>query len=49
MRLLLILIFSISMIAISQEDPSRENAPGVSQLTVIKVKTNYFNVYLYGL
>ncbi len=49
MRLLLILILSISMIALSQEDSSRENAPGVSQLTVIKVKTNYLNVYLDGL
>ena len=41
MRFLLVsmLIFSVS--AFTQEESSREPAPGVTELTVIKVKANY--------
>ena len=47
MRLLLIsmLIFSVS--AFTQEESSREPAPGVTELTVIKVKANYLGCLLY--
>ena len=49
MRLLLIsmLIFSVS--AFTQEESSREPAPGVTELTVIKVKANYLGDYMDGI
>ena len=49
MRLLLIsmLIFSVS--AFTQEESSREPAPGVTELTVIKVKANYMGNYMDGI
>ena len=42
-----ILIFSMS--AFAQEEESRESAPGVIELTVVKVKTNFIQDYLDGL
>ena len=49
MRFLLVsmLIFSIS--AFAQEESSREPAPGVTELTVIKVKANYIGDYMDGI
>ena len=50
MKYLLSLLLTFSIFASSQEDePSRESAPGVTQLTVVKVKTNYLQDYLDGL
>ena len=50
MKYLLSLLLTFSIFASSQEDePSREPAPGVTQLTVVKVKTNYLQDYLDGL
>ena len=50
MKYFLSLLLTFSIYAFSQEDePSREQAPGVTQLTVVKVKTNYIQDYLDGL
>ena len=50
MKYFLSLLLTFSIYAFSQEDESsREPAPGVTQLTVVKVKTNYIQDYLDGL
>ena len=49
MRFLLLIIISFSFMSFSQEEETREPAPGVIELTVVKVKTNYLQDYLDGL
>ena len=49
MKYLLITLLTFSFMSFSQEEESREVAPGVIELTVIKVKTNYMQDYLDGL
>ena len=49
MRFLLLIIIAFSFMAFSQEEETREPAPGVIELTVVKVKTNYLQDYLDGL
>ncbi len=49
MRYLLLIIITFSFMSFSQEEESREPAPGVIELTVVKVKTNYLQDYLDGL
>ena len=49
MRFLLVTMLVFSVSAISQEEPSREPAPGVTELTVIKVKANYMGNYMDGI
>ena len=49
MRFLIITMLMFSMSAFAQEEDSREPAPGVIELTVVKVKTNYIQDYLDGL
>ena len=49
MRFLLISMLVFSVSAFTQEESSREPAPGVIELTVVKVKTNFIQDYLDGL
>ncbi len=49
MRFLLLIIITFSFMSFSQEEETREPAPGVIELTVVKVKTNYLQDYLDGL
>ena len=49
MRLLLISVLIFSVSAFTQEESSREPAPGVTELTVIKVKANYLGDYMDGI
>ena len=49
MRFLLLIIIAFSFMSFSQEEETREPAPGVIELTVVKVKTNYLQDYLDGL
>ena len=49
MRFLLVSMLVFSITAFTQEEESRESAPGVIELTVVKVKTNYIQDYLDGL
>ena len=49
MRFLLVKMLVFSVSAITQEEPSREPAPGVTELTVIKVKANYMGNYMDGI
>ena len=46
---LLLIIITFSFMSFSQEEETREPAPGVIELTVVKVKTNYLQDYLDGL
>ncbi len=49
MRFLLVSMLVFSVSAFTQEESSREPAPGVIELTVVKVKTNFIQDYLDGL
>ena len=49
MKIFLTMILIFSMSAFAQEEESRESAPGVIELTVVKVKTNFIQDYLDGL
>ena len=49
MRFLLISMLVFSVSAFTQDESSREPAPGVIELTVVKVKTNFIQDYLDGL
>ena len=49
MRFLLLIIITFSFMSFSQEEETREPAPGVIELTVVKDKTNYLQDYLDGL
>ena len=49
MRFLLVSMLVFSVSAFTQEQESRESAPGVIELTVVKVETNYIQDYLDGL
>ena len=49
MRFFFMSILMFSMAGYAQEEDSREPAPGVIELTVVKVKTNYIQDYLDGL
>ena len=49
MRFLLVTMLMVSMSAFTQEEQSREPAPGVTELTVIKVKANYLGNYMDGI
>ena len=49
MRFLLISMLVFSVSTFTQEESSREPAPGVIELTVVKVKTNFIQDYLDGL
>ena len=49
MRFLLLIIITFSFMSFSQEEETREPAPGVIELTVVKVKNNYLQHYLDGL
>ena len=49
MRLLLVTMLMFSVSAFTQEEQSREPAPGVTELTVIKVKANYIGDYMDGI
>ena len=49
MKYLFLTLLTFSFMSFSQEEESREAAPGVIELTVIKVKTNYMQDYLDGL
>ena len=49
MKLLLVSILVFSVSAFTQEESSREPAPGVTELTVIKVKANYIGDYMDGI
>ena len=49
MRFLLVSMLVFSVSAFTQDESSREPAPGVIELTVVKVKTNFIQDYLDGL
>jgi hypothetical protein len=49
MRFLLVSMLVFSVSAFTQEESSREPAPGVTELTVIKVKANYMGNYMDGI
>ena len=49
MKLLIVSILVFSVSAFTQEESSREPAPGVTELTVIKVKANYIGDYMDGI
>ena len=49
MRILIVTLMAFSISSFAQEEESREPAPGVIELTVVKVKTNFIQDYLDGL
>ena len=49
MRILIVTLMAFSISSFAQEEESREPAPGVIELTVVKVKTNFIQEYLDGL
>ena len=50
MKYLLLTLITFSFMSFSQEEePSREFADGVIELTTVKVKTNYLQQYLDGI
>ena len=47
MRILIVTLMAFSISSFAQEEESREPAPGVIELTVVKVKTNFIQSYFY--